>query len=248
MRFLMRDIKRGFGNAGFWAGFGGLGGLFLFSIFSEGYLGAEPDSYFMIVNILAASGFIVFVPVFPVLGYSSSFCEEYESGYYRMILARMGMKKYARTRMISAGLSGGVIVGLPMLLYCLFAGYFGTAEITDVNALRVDADVEMVQIALRYGYAAMAALKVLLCFLFGSLWALVGLAFAVWIPNRYVSLLAPFVLYESLSILMPRPLPPSALVRGDDAGHLFSLLMELVWIAGTALAVMAGFRRRCRDE
>ena len=43
------------------------------------------------MNILAASGFNVFLPVFPVLGYASRFCGEYESGYYRLILMDVQM-------------------------------------------------------------------------------------------------------------------------------------------------------------
>ena len=106
----------------------------------------------------------------------------------------------------------------------------------------------MVVIGQTYGLGAMVAVKVLLGFLFGAAWALVGLAFAVWMPNKYVSLIAPFVLYESLYILMPNCLNPAVLVRGDDAGHLLSIVAECVWLFAAAAAVMAGFRRRCRDE
>ena len=98
------------------------------------------------------------------------------------------------------------------------------------------------------GIGMMVAVKVLLGFLFGSAWALVGLAFAVWMPNKYVSMTGPFVLYESLYILMPDRLNPAILVRGDDVGHLLSVVLEGVWIFAAAAVVMAGFKRRCRDE
>ena len=76
---------------------------------------------------------------------------------------------------------------------------------------------------------------------------MVGLAFAVWMPNQYVALVAPFVLYESLYILMPNGLNPAVLVRGDDAGHLLSVELECVWLLAAAAVSMAGFKRRCRD-
>lgn len=117
-----------------------------------------------------------------------------------------------------------------------------------MNVLRVETDIEMVMIGQAYGIGVMVAAKVLLGFLFGAAWALVGLAFAVWIPNKYVSLLAPFVLYQSLYILMPNRLNPALLVRGDDTGHVLSIVAECVWLCAAAVAVMAGFRRRCRDE
>ena len=203
--------------------------------------------YYAIVNILAASGFIVFLPVFSVLGYASNFCGEYESGYYRLILSRMKPQKYAQVRIISVALSGGAIVAIPYLLLCLAAVHIGVPEITS-NTLRVDPDLEMVVIAQTYGIGMMVAVKVLLGFLFGAAWALVGLAFAVWMPNKYVSLIAPFVLYQSMWIFLPSILNPAELVRGDDVGHLLSVVMECVWLFATAAAAMAGFRRRCQDE
>ena len=98
-----------------------------------------------------------------------------------------------------------------------------------------------------YGIGVMVALKVLLGLLFGAAWALVGLAFAVWMPNQYVALVAPFVLYQSLYILMPNHLNPAVLVRGDDTGHLLSAALECVWLLAAGAVSMAGFKRRCRD-
>lgn len=255
-KFLREDIRRSFANPGFFTGIFGLGALLTYNFVTESLHSGSP--YYAIVNILAASGFIVFLPVFPVLGYASRFCEEYGSGYYRLILARIKPQKFVQVRSISVALSGGVIVALPYLLICLAAVALEAPGVADanslgldasgVNVLRVEADIEMVVIGQTYGVGVMVAVKVLLGFLFGAAWALVGLAFAVWMPNKYVSLIAPFVLYESLYLLMPNRLNPAHLVRGDDAGHLFSVGMECVWLLAAAVAAMAGFRRRCRDD
>lgn len=245
-KFLLQDIRRSFMNMGFVAGICGLGALFTYNFVTESLHAGSV--YYAIVNILAASGFAPFRPVFPVLGYASRFCEEYESGYYRMILSRMKPQKYAQARIISVALSGGAIVAIPYLLICLAAIHSGVPEITS-NTLRVDPDLEMVVIAQTYGVGVMVAAKVLLGFLFGAAWALIGLAFAVWMTNRYVSLIAPFVLYQSLWILLDKSiLNPVKLVNGDSFGHLLSAVMECVWILAAAAVSMAGFRRRCRDE
>ena len=244
-KFLLQDIKRSFINMGFVAGFCGLSALLTYNFVTESLHAGSV--YYAIVNILAASGFIVFLPVFPVLGYASNFCGEYESGYYRMILSRMKPQKYAQVRIISVALSGGAIVALPYLLLCLAAIHTGMPEITS-NTLRVEPDLEMVVIAQTYGVGVMVAVKVLLGFLFGAAWALVGLAFAVWMPNKYVSLIAPFVLYQSMWIFLPSILNPAELVRGDDVGHLLSVVMECVWLFAAVVVSMVGFRRRCQDE
>ena len=254
-KFLWEDIRRSFANQGFLAGIFGLGALLAYNFVTESLHSGSP--YYAIVNILAASGFVVFLPVFPVLGYAPRFCSEYESGYYRLILARMKTREYARVRITSVALSGGAIVAIPYLLVCLAAVVLQAPVLENVNSLGLDAsgvnllrvpeDLEMVVIGQTYGIGVMVAVKVLLGFLFGAAWALVGLAFAVWMPNKYVSLIAPFVLYESLYILMPNKLNPALLVRGDDTGHLASAGMECVWLLAAAAAVMAGFRRRCGD-
>ena len=244
-KFLLQDIKRSFMNMGFVAGFCGLSALLTYNFVKESLLAGSV--YYAIVNILAASGFIVFLPVFPVLGYASNFCGEYESGYYRLILSRMKPQKYAQVRIISVALSGGAIVAIPYLLLCLAAIHTGVPEITS-NTLRVDPDLEMVVIAQTYGVGVMVAVKVLLGFLFGAAWALVGLAFAVWMPNKYVSLIAPFVLYQSMWIFLPDILNPARLVRGDHVGHLLSVVMECVWLFAAVVVSMAGFRRICQDE
>ena len=244
-KFLLQDIKRSFINMGFVAGFCGLSALLAYNFVRESIHAGSV--YYAIVNILAASGFTVFLPVFPVLGYASDFCAEYESGYYRLILSRMKPQKYAQVRIISVALSGGAIVAIPYLLLCLAAIHTGVPEITS-NTLRVDPDLEMVVIAQTYGVGVMVAVKVLLGFLFGAAWALVGLAFAVWMPNKYVSLIAPFVLYQSMWIFLPDILNPARLVRGDHVGHLLSVVMECVWLFAAVVVSMAGFRRRCQDE
>ncbi|MDE6990450.1 MAG: hypothetical protein K2P42_07325 [Lachnospiraceae bacterium] len=255
MKFLREDMKRSFSNPGFFAGCFGLGALLTYNFVTESLHSGSP--YYAIVNILAVSGFTVFLPVFPVLGYASRFCSEYESGYYRLILARMKPRKFARVRIISVAMSGGTVVALPYLFICLLAVALEMPGLADMNSLGLDAsgvnvlkipeDIEMAKIGMTYGIGVMVALKVLLGFLFGAAWALVGLAFAVWMPNQYVALVAPFVLYESLYILMPNGLNPAVLVRGDDAGHLLSVELECVWLLAAAAVSMAGFKRRCRD-
>ena len=114
-KFLLQDIKRSFVNMGFAVGFCGLGALLAYSYFGDSLHG---DPYYAVVNILAASGFVVFLPVFPVLGYASRFCGEYESGYHRLILSRMKPQEYARTRIISVALSGELSL---RFLFCSYA-------------------------------------------------------------------------------------------------------------------------------
>ena len=249
--FFLQDLKRSFLNSGFLVAVGGLTAMLLHSAVVYSGLTGLQDSYFIQVDAWAISGFISMLPVFPVLSYASRFCEEYGSGYHRMIFARMQRSRFALVRMTSVGLSGGIAVAVPILILCLAADWFGISEITDPNALRVPADLKMVVISMKYGYGTLVFLKVLLGFLFGATWAMVGLAFGVWFLNKYVSLIGPFVLYEALWILCDGKLSilsPTALVRGDDSGYGLSLALECIWLLAAASVVMLGFRKRFMDE
>ncbi len=247
--FLLQDMKRSFCNVGFLAGLCGLTVLFLFNIITNNPLDHSVSSYFIMINAWAASGFSPLLPVFPVLAYASVFCGEYQSGYYRMIFARMRPEKFGFMRMVSVALSGGVIVALPILMTCLMAQYFGIPGLTEGPNARVDASISMIAFAKKYGDGCMIAMKVLLGFLFGAAWSLVGLAFAVWTANRYVALIAPFVLYEALWLMFDEipALNPIRLVRGDNMGYPLSAAMECVWLLAVSFLVMAGIRRRGRN-
>lgn len=247
----LQDIKRSFLNTGFLVAVGGLTAMLLHTAATWSGLNGTQDSYFIQVDAWAISGFIPMLPVFPVLSYASRFCEEYGSGYYRMMFTRMSQSRFALMRMTSVGLSGGAAVAVPILILCLAADWFGISEITNPNALRVPADLKMVVISMKYGYGTLVFLKVLLGFLFGATWAVVGLAFGVWFLNKYVSLIGPFVLYEALWVLCDGKLSilsPTELVRGDDSGYGLSLALECVWLLAAAGIVILGFRKRFLDE
>lgn len=249
--FFLQDLKRSFFNIGFLVAVGGLTTMLLHSAVVYSGLTGLQDSYFIQVDAWAISGFIPMLPVFPVLPYASRCCEEYGSGYHWMIFSRMRVEKFALVRMASAGLSGGAAVAVPILILCLAAGWFGISEVTNPIALRVPADLKMVVISMKYGYGMLVFLKVLLGFLFGATWAIVGLAFGIWFLNKYVSLIGPFVLYEALWILCDGKLSilsPTELVRGDDSGYALSLVLECVWLLAAAGVVAFGFRKRFLDE
>ena len=108
----------------------------------------------------------------------------------------------------------------------------------------------MLTYILKYGDWYIAVGKTILGFLFGSVWALVGFAFAVWIPNRYVALIAPFVLYETLwlGLVKVRWLNPIYLLRGDDVdSYPLAAAMECAYLLLVSAVIIAGLVRRYRN-
>ena len=214
------------------------------------YVNVERDmsTYEMIVDVMALSGFGPFAAIFPALGYASQFCQEYNSGYMKMITSRMSWKCFGITRMVSVGLSGGLIMGIPFLVMCVFAYIVGVPGVPQDGFLE---GLQVVYYIEKYGDFFVLAFKVLLGFLFGVMFSLVSLAFAVWSVNRYVAMIAPFILYETMWVLLydVKFLNPIYLVRGDDLNsYPLSALMEIVYIVIAVVIVWMGFKKRMRYE
>ena len=203
-----------------------------------------------IANIFHASGFSPFAAIFPVLAYSTVYCKEYDSGYLRMVLHRAGYAGFAKVRIVTVAVSGGLMIALPFLAACLIAyagGAHGIPAGVDEGLLEGSKIIEGI---VKYGDWYVIAGKTLMGFLFGALWALVGFAFAVWIPNRYVGLLAPFVLYEALWMFLGFvPYNPGFLVSGGNVDHgnfPLAAFIDAVYIGVTVAVIYRGLRQERR--
>lgn len=247
--FLGQDIKRALSGKGFIIGI-----LLLLAVFINAFrmyvrTDGSMSTYEIIIDAMAVSGFGPFAAVFPALGYSSQFAQEYNSGYIKMITSRMSWRQYGRIRILSVGLSGGLIMAVPFSVLMIYAYAVGTHGVPD-NGL-ADGKV-MGDYLEHYGDWYVLGFKVLLGFLFGVMFSLISLAFAVWSTNRYVAMIGPFILYEALWALLPLKvmfLNPIYMVRGDDLNsYPLSAGMEIIYIAVAVIAVWLGMKRRAGQE
>ena len=244
LRFMWQDLKRAVSLKGFWISIMLLLALFFHAINLYVSLDREISTYEIIVDAMALSGFGPFAAVFPSIGYSVRVCEEYNSGYMKMITSRMNPKCYGIVRTISVGLSGGIMVGFPFLVVCLFAFLFGEHGIPQDGFME---ESQLVYYIAQYGDWFVLFFKVFLGFLFGVLFSLVSLAFAIWTCNRYVTIIAPFVLYEVMWVVLynVQILNPIYLVRGDDLNsYPLSCFMEIIYIAVTLIVIWIGWKKK----
>ncbi len=169
---------------------------------------------------LAISDFTPFAVVFCVLPFAESFCEEYNSGYYHYITIRTGPKRYAAQRCISSALSGGIVMGVIMaatIAFCLVFAHHGSVSLDDLSFMTntLWGRSGLLQV---WNGNLVYLLRVFVAFLFGCVWALVGLAVSVLITNRYITLVVPFVLYQFLWFLLGEsPFNPVYMFRGDSS-------------------------------
>ena len=248
--FFWKDMKRSFLNMGFFVGMASVAALLTAAVVTGTPPGRIRSSYYILFNVFGASGFGPFAAVFPVLAYATRFCEEYQSGYYRMIFSRMSPTRFGRIRICSVALSGGVMLAVPIASACIMAyilGVPGVPQGSDEGLL--DGTIILTYIV-KYGDWKIAIGKSVLGFLFAGVWSLLGFALAVWRPYRYVALIAPFVLYESLWIALYQIiwLNPIFLLRGDDVGsYPLAAGVECVYIIAVSTVIMAGLVRRYRN-
>ena len=110
--FFLQDLKRSFLNKGFFAGLFAVTWILVSAAFHVPLNGSR-SSYFIMIEVFAASGFTPFAAIFPGLAYASAFCEEYNSGYIKMMYSRMLPGKFALTRIVTVALSGGTMLAIP---------------------------------------------------------------------------------------------------------------------------------------
>lgn len=183
------------------------------------------------------SDFSPFAALFCVFPFADSFCEDYNSGIIQSVVVRVGPKKYSSQRGLSVALSGGLLMSsvvLAVILICVFlADQPETVASSQFMYKSIWARMDLV---LRYHGFFFLSFKVLIAFLFGCLWGLVGLAISVFITNRYVTYIAPFVLYQICWFLLEgSAFNPVYMLRGDaefipSLGFLFCYQILLIII------------------
>lgn len=246
--FFKEDLRRAVGNKGVFFSILFLTYILVRGIWLNTNFGNSVSTYEIIANAMALSGFSPFAVVFPVMGYATIFCGEYRSGYFRMISARMNWGVYGFLRMVTTGISGGIIIAIPFSVVCGI-GYFGGTPGMPANDLYEG--TRMQYYLENYGDWYILIGKIILGFLFGVLWSLIGMAFSVWTCNRYIALFGPFILYELMWLFLYkiRFLNPIFLIRGDSLNsYPLSGLMEIIYIVITIVVIYFGLKRRMRYE
>ncbi len=198
---------------------------------------------------LGSSDFSPYAAIFCVLPFADSFCDDYISGYGRFITLRCGKKKYSVCRCFSVALSGGIVISTIMAMtiaLCFLLA--GQQETTDSMSFLSSSVWYKLGIVSPESVGIMCMLHIAVAFLFGALWALVGLSVSVIVPNQYVTLAAPFVLYQFLwFVLNESPLNPVYQFRGDSnfiPSFWFLILYQTMLITLCSLFSILGIRKR----
>lgn len=152
-------------------------------------------------------GFGLFSVILAVLPASTLFCDDYNSGYCKAILCRVERKRYLHETLLCAGIAGGLAIFLPTLLSDIVFMIFGkpnTADYAGISYFTVFDETVYRELQFVWGGLFLVLFLLLLAFLFGASWSVIGLCISTLVPNRYVTLAAPFALFFGAHLILYR--------------------------------------------
>ena len=144
----------------------------------------------LVLNALSSNIMLMVVPIICTIPYTSSFLDEYKSGYIKMYLLKTYKPDYVKAKILATGLSGGLVFVIGILTATFLASLvYRPMEI---------AAPEMVSPLLQI------VTKALLYFVCGFLWSSVGMLLANISLSKYMAYASPFVIYYMMVILSER--------------------------------------------
>lgn len=199
-----------------------------------------------------------------VIPYATSFCIDYNSSYIRLLKSRTGENNYIVSKVVSCGISGGLSIALGMLLFIGLVSLqyplvdtAGGAYQSILMRVSYDGAKAFESFLLSDLYILYFALQIYLIFIVGAFWSVVGLTVSTLIPNPFVALFSPYILYFLQSIFIknfPTYLNTINIIQGNYniGSDIFNFTYATIFIIVLVLllGIMFGYfaKRRLRDE
>lgn len=144
---------------------------------------------------------VLLAPLLSGFPYAAAYVSDATSGMLRMRALRCGqLKRYVSAKFRAAFMSGALTLSLPVAVYIvMIAAICGGYRYDPANASALESG--LFAPLLIWGGAPFFAVQILMVGVFGGLWACVGLAVSAWMVNRYVAVVAPQVIYLTLTYL-----------------------------------------------
>jgi hypothetical protein len=200
----------------------------------------------LISGVLVSDSMILSLPILCALPFTASFIDDIKSGFIKAYLPRTTTTRYLWGKSVACALSGGLVVALGIVFsYALSALIFLPMEATPVSVTGAE----------QPDYLSQLMGNILLFFLSGAFWSMVGLLLATLTNSRYMAYIFPFIIYyvliilheryfDKLYVMYPKEwLNPSEIWPFGNVGVAL-LLAQLIIITGICFAVAA--KRRLR--
>ncbi|MCM3734260.1 hypothetical protein M3215_00010 [Bacillus cytotoxicus] len=149
-------------------------------------------------------------PLLAAVAYADSYAEDFNTGFIKNILTKVEKKTYLRVRYIVNFCVGGCMVIIPLIFnfLCLMSVYPLIEPSFYYGSSRVIKDSFFPDFYYQHPFWYIL-LRIFILFFVGGMFSSLGLALSVFVKNRYVVVIFPFLIFIGFSIAI-RALIPSA--------------------------------------
>lgn len=203
-----------------------------------------------------------FFPIFALLGatlpYADTLVQERTQKFARYVLLRTRHRRYLLTKFFVNGLVGGFAIALPLALFFSFTSWKYARTLPPLSGTLLDSWLScnigtFLCDLYRSSPDQYIFWRILLAFIYGTVFATLGMSFSAFTSNRYVVLFSPFFFELMLAyglnflgtpVFVPRyALAPTGIL-GTNALTIFS---PLVLIFGASLSMAALYIRKYKN-
>ncbi|MGW5983713.1 membrane-spanning protein [Bacillus mycoides] len=158
--------------------------------------------WFMYNINMYISLFTIVFPLLASIAYSDSYVEDIKSGFIKNILVRYSKTKYLITRFLINFVLGGIVVITPLLInLLLYTIMIPSIEPNAFLGANIVSDRGFLP-ELYFNHPNLhITFRIFICFLFGGVFASIGLACSIIVQNRYAVVIIPFIMYIFLDII-----------------------------------------------
>lgn len=135
-----------------------------------------------------------------VLPYGASVYEEIQSKSILQVFYRAGRRRYYISKGFAVFLTGGLVAAIGLILYiCIL--YFGLGMPLDVLYGNTGSDDFVTNALVQGNFMLYYGENVFLHFLFGGTIAVFGMLISVYLPNRFLIVISPYIVVYVINIL-----------------------------------------------
>lgn len=214
----------------------------------------KSSTFNLYADCFAASGMMFVVSFIAAIPYSTIFCNEYNSGYIRFVLPKLGFKEYFKRKVISVSSAGAVSIGVSLVI--IFSIILIVGRPYSIDDIYILEENIWYNVILNGGILAFFAVKLLLGSLYGVVWSIFGFAVSTWITNKYVTLIAPFAVNQILWIALQAypDINPIRMFRADFAvtnwfvdSFMYVITYQFILLSVFLVFAYWGMKRRLKD-
>lgn len=127
--------------------------------------------------------------------YSSSFCDERNSGFFYYSVSRSKVKYYIISKFLSNDIAGGLVLGFGVFLYGMFLSAISTPISSNLTEhILPYSDTIWSGIYMKRNGIIFIAMMSFQYFVYGFIFSNIGMTATTFIKNKYISFTFPFVI------------------------------------------------------